>query len=71
MIIGSCPYEGCKGDVWVGMAEKTPAFSKDTCEECGNVRWHYHSRWEPLSYTEEGFLEEYSVDEDTKEITKN
>jgi len=47
-----------------------PKFQKLTCKTCGRVVWLYHTRLVPEAYTEEAFLEEYEVDEETKMLTK-
>lgn len=70
-VIGECPYEGCDESLWVGEPDQPlPMFSKHECEGCKKVIWTYISRIEPKSYTEEAFLEKYSVDEKTKEISE-
>ena len=73
MIIGSCPYEGCDGDVWISISDKTPCFSKDACEKCNKIFWTLHSRLQPKSWTDEHFRAEVAdVDEEKHSIqTKN
>lgn len=70
MILGECPYEGCEGSLHLPIADDCPAFQKHNCEECGRVIWTLHSRWNPQSWTEDGFTAEYEVDEVTRNITK-
>lgn len=43
-------------------------FQQLMCEKCGRVIWIYHSRIEPVAYTEESFVEKYDLDEETKSI---
>ena len=68
MIFGECPY--CEEMMFNYMPEKSPAFQKTECEECGNTVWLLCSRIESYAYTVEDFLEKYSVDEETKEVRK-
>jgi len=70
MIIGECPYEDCNGSLWIPIAEKCPAFQKHECEDCHRTIWTYHSRLDPKSYTEDGFKEEWIVDEENKSVEK-
>ena len=70
MIFGNCPYDDCDAFMSNSMCDEPPKFQKLTCEACGRVVWLYHSRIEPVAYTEEGFLEEYEVDEKTKILKK-
>ena len=67
MIIGGCPY--CDAPLMISIADNCPCFEKHDCEECKQTIWTYHSRLNPESYTEDGFKEEWSVDEETKVIT--
>jgi len=68
MIIGECPYNDCSGDLWLPTADKCPVFQKHVCEKCKRIIWTYHSRADPHSYTEKGFMEEYKIDEKTKSV---
>lgn len=71
MIIGDCPYDGCDGRVWLPIADlPLPQFEKHPCESCGRNIWTKHSRADPCSWTEEGFAEEFIIDEETKKITE-
>lgn len=70
MIIGECPYDDCNSDLWIPISKKCPVFQKHECKKCKRVIWTYHSRIDPYSYTEEGFLEEYKIDEETKSVEK-
>jgi len=70
MIIGDCPYEGCNGRHMIPCAEDCPSFSIEICESCGKEFWLLHSRINPVAYTYEGFMEEYEVNEETKQIIK-
>lgn len=69
MIFGECPYEDCSNPFALAV-DITPRFQKHVCEKCSRTIWTYHSRFDPKSYTEEGFQEEYDVDEEAKHITK-
>jgi hypothetical protein len=68
VITGSCPYEDCDGPLFIPCAEKCPAYERHTCETCNRVIWTMHSRWQPCSWTEAGFLEEFTVDDVTKKV---
>jgi hypothetical protein len=67
MIIGKCPY--CDGDLWIAIAEYCPVFERHICEHCGKVIWTYHSRVDPVSYTEDEFAAKYTHNTETREIT--
>jgi hypothetical protein len=69
MIIGSCPYEGCDGAIWLPVADPPPRIQKHDCEKCGRVIWTRHSRIDPWSMTDENFRREYVVDEATHSVT--
>ena len=43
---------------------------KHKCEKCGKTIWIVHSNIDPVSYTDEDFKKEYSIDEKTKVLTK-
>jgi len=66
MIIGECPY--CDAVMWNQCADVTPAFEKVVCSECRETVWLYHSKLDPIAYTEEDFFDKFLVDEDTKII---
>lgn len=68
MIIGECP--NCNGPLIIPLAEHCPCFQKHWCDKCGGLIWTLHSRLNPQSFNEEGFLEKYKVDEITKNITE-
>ena len=68
MIFGECPYNDCNQSMMNHITNSLPTFQKLTCEKCGRVIWLYHSRIEPIAYTEEDFLEKYDLDEETKSI---
>jgi hypothetical protein len=70
MIFGDCPYNDCDELQMVPCAEKTPCFSKETCEGCGREYWQKHSRIDPESYTLQEFEEKYIMDHETKQITE-
>ena len=68
MIFGGCPYDDCDEPMFNPICDNPPMFQKITCEKCGRVVWLYHSRIDPVVYTEKGFSEKYEVDEATKSI---
>ena len=70
MISGECPYEDCDGRIWLPMPSPGGVWGKHTCEECGRVYWEYYSRWQSYAMTEENFLAEYAVNEETKQLTR-
>jgi hypothetical protein len=43
---------------------------KEECPHCGEIVWHYHSRLDPHSYTQDEFNEEWEHDADTKSVRK-
>jgi hypothetical protein len=45
-----------------------PIFSKEVCPGCKRTIWVYYSRLDPNIYTEDGFAEEWEIDEKTKSI---
>jgi hypothetical protein len=68
MIIGPCPY--CDAPSMIPIAPKTPAFSKEECDNCGKEFWLLHSKWNPEKFTLEEFAEKYDVNEETRQITR-
>ena len=75
MITGSCPYDDCDGGLFLPSPDQTeeqgiPMWQRHECETCHRVIWTYHSRLDPHSYTEAGFLARYTVDEERNEIRK-
>jgi hypothetical protein len=70
MIVGSCVYDGCDEPLMLEAPEgiQFPAFYRHECEGCHRVMWTKFSRVDPCSWTEEGFLEGYTVDEATHKI---
>lgn len=68
MIFGEYPC--CGGHLALTTPDATPQFERELCPHCRQVVWHYHSRFDPKSYTDEGFFEEYEIDPDTSRIVK-
>lgn len=70
MILGTYPCcdEPLMLEVPGGMS--VPIFAKEECPACSTTVWHKLSRFDPKSWTEEGFLEEFEVNHDTCEIKK-
>lgn len=52
------------------MPDVSPKFQKITTECCDKTLWLLCSRIDSIAYTEEGFLELYEVDEETKSVTR-
>jgi hypothetical protein len=70
MILGSCPYDGCDGPLWLGIPDDAalPAYLPHDCETCKRKIWTKITRVDPCSWTEEGFNEEFIIDKETKQI---
>lgn len=69
MIIGSCPYDDCNEPLMLGLPDmQLPAFSRHECDGCHRLIWTKFSRVDPQSWTEDGFLEEYEIDEETRQL---
>ncbi len=70
MIIGTCPYDGCDGRIWLPMADgaKCPCYQKHTCEDCKRVIWTKHSRINPCSWTGKDFKKEFKINKKTRQI---
>lgn len=69
MIIGSCPYNDCKGEVFLGCDDwKMPSLYKHFCEDCKRAIWTKITRVDPQSWTEEEFLRNFVIDEENKSI---
>lgn len=63
-------YPCCDGPLMIAVPDvDLPKFKPDTCEHCGAKIWHKFSRLDPVTWTEEDFLQEYDVNEETKKIT--
>jgi hypothetical protein len=71
MIMGECPYDDCDDFQMRILPEvDLPKFSKETCPGCGRRIWVLYSRVDPMIFTETGFSERYTVDEETKHIAE-
>lgn len=70
MIMGGCPY--CDKSMWTPIAEgkQLPLWERKITECCKKVVWVYHSRLDPVAYTDEGFRDKYDIDETTKQISE-
>jgi hypothetical protein len=68
MIFGECPYDDCNEPIVNPICDDAPKFQRLVCEKCGRVIWLYHSRLDPVAYTEKAFAEKYDLDEATKSI---
>lgn len=67
MIIGEYP---CCDAPLCFEAEGYGKFVSEDCPHCGVKVWHRLSRFEPKSWTELNFLEDYIIDHESKTITK-
>ena len=68
MIIGSYPC--CDGPLFLSMPDEAPCWGKGPCEHCGSMVWHWLSRIDPTSYTQEQFDAEFVVDEDLTQVRR-
>lgn len=66
MIIGNCPY--CDQLLMLSIAPETPRLEKHLCEHCHRELWTVHSRFDPVTYTKERFLEIFEVDEENHKV---
>lgn len=66
MIFGEYPC--CSAFLSLSVPERTPAYMRDECPECGTACWHRISRVDPTSWTEEEFLKTHKVDMEKKSI---
>ncbi len=66
MIIGGCPY--CDEFMSNPIVQKPPQVQKIIMSCCGNTVWLWHSRINPKAYTNEQFLKDFEIDEQTKTI---
>lgn len=68
MMIGSYPC--CGAPLMIELPDRTPAFAPEECPHCGTKVWHRLSRLDPQTWTEEAFLEEFIVDDESRSITE-
>jgi len=69
MNFGACPY--C--DQLMGMfcvPNRTPAYAKVQCSQCGKDVWYRFSRVDPQAWRVEDFEQQYTVDEAMHTITR-
>lgn len=66
MIIGEYPC--CDEPLMIELPDQVPSYARDICPACGTAVWHKFSRLDPQSWTEDSFLEEFEVNEETKQI---
>ena len=70
-IMGDCPYEGCDHHEWRELPDMSlPVVASEECEGCGRKVWVWYSRVDPKVWTDEGFRQEWDVDDATKRITR-
>lgn len=70
-IMGDCPYEDCDEHQWRSEPDvPLPVIGWDNCEGCGRKVWVWYSRVDPKVWTDEGFRQEWNVDEATKQVTR-
>lgn len=65
MIIGECPYEDCHNVHMIPIADRCPAFSKETCDDCGREYWVIHSRINPEALTPAEFDARFVIEGNT------
>jgi len=68
MIFGIYPC--CEEPISLYLPEDVdlPVWEKEKCPYCGEIVWHYLSRVNPHSYTEDDFQEKFIIDVKTKTI---
>ena len=66
MIFGDYPC--CGAPLSLALPDRTPCFERELCPHCSAVVWHWLSRIDPQSYTEDGFLTKYEVEDVAKTI---
>lgn len=68
MIFGTFPC--CNGAYSFAIPEgqSLPVYFKENCPHCEAVVWHKISKWDPMTWVESEFLEEFTVNDD-KTIT--
>lgn len=67
MMIGNYPC--CDAPLMIVLPGcRLPVISSELCPGCGAKVWHKFSRIDPESWTDEAFLKEWKVDEETKQI---
>ncbi len=66
MVLGNYPC--CDAALMIAVPEKTPAYFREECPECGAVVWHRLSRIDPMSWLEADFLADHIVDPETMTI---
>ena len=67
MILGAYPC--CEGGLSIAMPPGGPFWMKEVCPHCGKVVWHFLTRVNPTSITEEDFDKVYDHDPETKKIS--
>jgi hypothetical protein len=71
MNYGGCPYDDCNHLLMFELPDKPlPVVMPLTCDGCGRRIWYKFSRVDPMAWTDEGFREEWEIDEETKSIKK-
>lgn len=70
MIVGSYPC--CDEPLMKAIAEgRLPVMEKESCPHCGKTVWHWHSRINPASYTQEQFDKEFEFVDNVIKIKSN
>jgi len=68
MNFGPCPY--CSELLFLLVPDKTPAYAKVECDECGNDVWYRFSRVAPEAWTVEDFEASHIIDDRKKTIER-
>jgi hypothetical protein len=69
VIFGSYPC--CDGALTLSIPDdlETPLIQREICPHCGALVWHKLSRFDPESWTDDGFRALYDVNDETKAVT--
>jgi hypothetical protein len=68
VITGECPY--CSEIIFNHMPDRTPAYSKNTCDHCKKEYWMEYSRIDSNAWTIEGFENAFDINHETKIIKR-
>jgi hypothetical protein len=54
----------------IEIPSNAPVFWHEKCPHCGTGIYHWLSRLDPESWTDEEFLKEHTIDPETKTVTR-